>query len=257
MNRLQLIQFIQSLENENLIAFSVGDEKLSNRFDRLDMKQCEKGDFYTEISYALYSYIANAIFYKAMGKEKAMEGYFYFDTQWEEIIHGQETIYDENSKVVKDRALRLLDSFLSSMDETTLADLMEKIAPLCVLKIMKNHPGEEKKILRKFEKKKDIVYNQVTLFSRSLYHTFLNRSSIDPMLIQPDVHDLSNGVFAYNKEELIIPTWQNAFTLESYKSVLKNGVIACSNEFPFKDIRMLSVIYLVKYIVGTYQFSDD
>ena len=108
-----------------------------------------------------------------------------------------------------------------------------------------------------FEKKKDIVYNQVTLFSRSLYHTFLNRSSIDPMLIQPDVHDLSNGVFAYNKEELIIPTWQNAFTLESYKSVLKNGVIACSNEFPFKDIRMLSVIYLVKDIVGTYQFSDN
>jgi hypothetical protein len=77
------------------------------------------------------------------------------------------------------------------------------------------------------------------------------------MLIQPDFHDLSNGVFAYNKEELIIPTWQNAFTLESYKSVLKNGVIACSNEFPFKDIRMLSVIYLVKDIVGTYKFSED
>jgi hypothetical protein len=136
MNRLELIHSIQSLTDENLITFSIGDEKISNRFDRLDMKQCEKGDFYTEISYALYSYIANAIFLKAMGKEKASQGYTFFDQQWEEIIQGKETIYEENTKVVKDRALRLLDAFLSSMDGTTLNDLMEKIAPLCVLKII-------------------------------------------------------------------------------------------------------------------------
>jgi len=252
MNRLELIHSIQSLTDENLITFSIGDEKISNRFDRLDMKQCEKGDFYTEISYALYSYIANAIFLKAMGKEKASQGYTFFDQQWEEIIQGKETIYEENTKVVKDRALRLLDTFLSSMDGTTLNDLMEKIAPLCVLKIIKNHPKEEKKILRKFDKKKEIVYNQVTLFSRSLYHTFLNRSNLNPLLIQPDMDDLSNGVFVYDLKELIIPTWQNAFTLVNFKSVIKNGLASCSSEFPFKDIEAVSVIYMVKDIVGTY-----
>ncbi len=255
MNRLELINSIQNLTDEKEITFLIGDEKISNRFDRLDMKQCEKGDFYTEISYALYSYIANAIFFKAMGKEKSKEGYPFFDQQWEDIIHGVDTIYEENTKVVKDRALRLLDAFLSSMDGTTLTDLMEKIAPLCVLKIIKKHPKEEKKILRKFDKKKDIVYNQVTLFSRSLYHTFLNRSNLNPLCIQPDLHDLSNGVFVYDQKELIIPTWQNAFTLDSFKSVLKTGVGSCSTEFSFKDIKSVSVIYMVKDIVSTYHLD--
>lgn len=255
MNRLELINSIQSLTDENKIVFTIGDEKISNRFDEKESKQDKKKDYSVDISYALYSNIANAIFFKAQGKERASKGYDMYDIQWENIIRGSEKKITENAKAIKDNALRILDSFLYSKSSITMTDLLAKIAPLCVLKVMQDHPKEEKKVMKAFKKKKEVIFNQVLLFSRCLYHTFLNRSDLDSIKIHPDFENLANGIFSYDNKELFIPAWQNAFTLENYKQVVKNGLLRFSQNFPVSEIECISVIYLVKDFIATLPLS--
>lgn len=252
MNRLDLINLIQNLKDEESIAFYLSDEKISNRFDRENVNQYKKGDHLTDISYSLYSYIANSIFYKAQGEEKAKVGYSSFDNQWEEIISKALFETKDNIKAIKDEAMLLLSDFLFSKKQVTLPDMVFRFLPLSIYKEMNLYPGEAKKIYRCSLKKKEVLLNQVTLFTRSLYHSFLNRKNIDPEKILPDRDDLSNGIFSYEGKELLIPTWQNAFTLDSFRKVAQNGIFRISSSLPLDDISIISVIYLSKDIVVKY-----
>ncbi len=251
MNHNEIIQSIQEINDESRIHFSVGDEKAENRFDYENASQYEEGNLITEISYMLYSYIANAIIFKAQGKEKCNLGYSLFDTEWEGLIQKKEISLFDNQKVVKDDAMRLLNDFLSTSKEIRLNQLIDKFLPLCILKECIEHKDAERKAIRTFKKKKDVITNQVTLFIRSLYHSFLTRSDILPNRILPDYQNLSNGIFSYDDSSLYLPTWQNAFTLESYKKVIKKSLLSLSSAFPIESIKKISVIFLSKDIIAT------
>lgn len=251
MNHIEIIQSIQEIKDESKIHFSVGDEKAENRFDYENANQYEEGNLITEISYMLYSYIANAIIFKAQSKEKSEYGYSLFDRQWEDLIQKKEISLFENQKVVKDDAMRLLGDFLSTAKEIRLNQLIDKFLPLCILKESIEQKDSERKAIRAFKKKKEVITNQVTLFIRSLYHSFLTRSDILPLKIRPDFDDLSNGIFSYDEVSLYLPTWQNAFTLESYKKVIKKSLLLLSSSFPIESVKEISVIFLSKDIIAT------
>ena len=96
--------------------------------------------------------------------------------------------------------------------------------------------------------RKEIIFNQVVLFSRSLFHSFLNKTGIESNKVRPDYSSLNNGIFLYQGKTLIVPTWQNAFTLSAYKEVIMHGIDSLSDNFPISDIDSVAVIYLVKDI---------
>lgn len=254
MNRLEIINFIQNLKEEDKIYFSIGDEKLNNRFDKEDKNQYTKGDIKTDLAFFLYSYVANAIFFKAQGKEKQEEGYHHFDIQLEELIQKQTKDIFDNNKVIKDDAMRMLSAFFSNKEDITLIDLFEKFAPLCVLNLSLVDPSKTKKIYRTYNKNKDILFNQATLFIRNLNHSFLSQKNIDPLDIKPDLKNLSNGVFIYQDKNILFPTWQNAFTLESFKKVAQDGLLSYSNGESLDCIKKISVIYLAKGFIASYSF---
>lgn len=251
MNRLEIINRIKNVSTEDRISFSIGSEKAYNRFDRENRNQFSQGDILTDISYMLYSYIACAIFFKAQGNEKAEKGYSFFDSEWENLIRRQEKDIFDNAKVVKDNAMRTLSAFLFSKEEVKLDRLMAKFSPLCLLKEIEKTPKKSRKILHQFDKNKEVIFNQTLLFLRSLHHSFLSRNDIKAEEIHPDFQDLSSGFFSYKDEELLFPTWQNAFTPESFKKVSLSSLMNLSDCFPVSNIKKLSIIYLAKDIVAT------
>jgi hypothetical protein len=246
----ELTQKINKLDNKEKITFLVNGQKVDNRFDHENIDQYKEADIENLLSYSLYSYIASAIIYKAQGNDMAKKGYSHFDRQWETIIQNQEKDIFDNSKVVKDNAMRLLDSFLMSGEDIRLDALMARFSPLCVLRLIQLNPQQSRKIMKTFTKRKEVIFNQTTLFIRSLYHSLLNQSGIDPMKIHPDHENLANGLFSYDGTTLYIPTWQNAFSMNGYKNVITEALKELSPNFPLSEIKDISVIYLVKDIIA-------
>lgn len=251
MKQIELLEKIRDLNQEEAISFYVNQEKVENRFDHENISQYKEADIENDLSYSLYSYIAASIIFKAQSLEFSQKGYRCFDRQWEDIIQKQKTDIFENSKVIKDNAMRLLSTFLMTNENVTLSMLLAKFAPLCVLKEISKNEQKARKIMRTFQRKKEVIFNQAILFSRSLYHSFLNKNDIVADKIHPDYEDLSNGIFSY-EDELFCPSWQNAFSLDGYKKVVEESILKISNNFPLKDIKKISLLYLVKDIIATY-----
>ena len=251
MKQQELIEKILDLHDEQKFSFSINGEKVENRFDHENISQYKEEDIENRLSYSLYSYIASAIIFKAQSKEMTKNGYDHLDRQWESIIQQQKVDIFDNSKVVKDNAMRLLNSFLMTDEEVTMDMMLAKFAPLCVLKEISINPSKARKVVRVFSRKKEVIFNQAVLFSRALYHSFLGRKDIVADKIHPDYENLSDGIFSYDGIELFISSWQNAFSVDGYKKVVLDSLENISDNFPLKDIQKVSLIYLVKDIIAT------
>ncbi len=252
MNHSELTDRINEIHDETGFSFFVNGQKVENRFDHENRFQYKEADIENQLAYSLYSYIASAIIFKAQSKEMTKKGYDCLDRQWENIIQSQKTDIFDNSKVIKDNAMRLLKSFLMSDDDVTMEMMLAKFSPLCVLKDISLQPKKAKKIMRTFNRKKEIIFNQVILFLRALYHSFLGRKDIIADRIHPDYENLSNGIFSYDETEILVPSWQNAFCMDGYKKVVTETLSQLSDNFPMKDVCNISLIYLVKDIIVTH-----
>lgn len=254
MNCLELIQITQKISQDSTLVFSSGDEILSNRFDVTNNNRYQPEDKKTKLSYCLFSYITNAIIFKAQGKTK--EGYSLFDVQLEKIIEKEKDIeFLGNLKEIKDNAMRMLSSFFENKKEIRLPILMEKLIPLCILRCAYGEgKRKSKKFYREYKKNKEVIFNQATLFCRSFYRSFLSKKEIEPKEIQSDSSDLSNGIFIYAEKEVLIPTYQNAFTLDSYKMAIRHGILTFSPDLNISKIDKFSVLYIVKDIICSYSF---
>ncbi len=254
MNFSELIQITQKISPNSPLVFSSGDAILSNRFDVTNNIRYQSEDKKAKLSFCLFSYITNAIIYKAQGKTK--EGYSLFDAQLEKIIEKEKDIeFLGNLKEIKDNAMRMLISFFENKKEITLPILMEKLIPLCILRCAYGEGKRKaKKFYRVYKKNKEVIFNQATLFCRSFYRSFLSKKEIEPKEIQSDSSDLSNGIFIYGGNEILIPTYQNAFTLDTYKMVIRHGILTFSPDLNISKINKISVLYIVKDIICSYSF---
>ena len=240
---------IQQINDENDIEFYLGDSKIVNRFDRTNNHLYEQADLTTDIAYTLYSYVINAIIYKAQGKSKSSNGYQHFSTYLDRLIQGLAKDIITDVTIEKNKALVMLDAFLFDKENIKIEQLLACLVPLAYIKVMKDNPAEVKKIAKLFQKEKEVIFNLTLKFIRSLYHIKLTIA--DASLITIDCHDLGNGLFAY-KDELILPAWQSAYTLEDYKDCALHLLQRLSDNFPLKDIKAISLLYLSKDFEAKY-----
>ncbi len=254
MKQIELRNAISKITDETKIKFSTGDNILSESFDRDDEIRMEEEDIPTALAYLIYSWLTNTLIFRGQKKATREKGISYFRKEWDIIVKNQEENVLQQAKVEEENALFLLQQYLLEGKQARMEELIAKLAPLAVLCLMKDRKGKEKEILKEFNKKKEIIFNQVVLFSRSLYHSFLKMEGMINDDIRPDYDNLGNGVFLYAERTLFIPTWQNAFTLSSFKNVLSKGLDTLSTNFPLSQIDSVAVIYLTKDVVAKYQF---
>lgn len=257
MNIQELSNAISAINDENQISFTVADQKLTSRFDVNDPKSNNHIDYLTEISFVIYAYVIDAIIFKAQGKEKSKVGYRYFDEEWSKIVKAQKPDILQEAETEKNNALYVLNSFLFTGEKTLMSDLMAKFAPLAVLKVMNLFPSDEKAIMKLFSKNKEVIFNQVLLFTRSILHSFFNTNGIDASKMRVDFDDISNGLFSYDNQVLIIPSYEYAFTLNAYKKVAIKHLEKLSKNFPISELKGVCVIYLTKDICATYIVKNN
>ncbi len=248
MNINELKSRIALIQDEKKVTFSIGDEILSNHFESDKENKMTEEDTSTLLAMTIYSWISNSIIFKAQGRESYQKGYSYFKDAWDKIIKNQKEELKAQGKTEEENALFLLDEFFSNSRQVLLSEMIAKFAPLAVLSLISEKEEESLEIIKTFQKEKEIIFNQVVLFSRSLFHCFLNRNDMESDKIRPDYFSLGNGVFLYKDNTIVVSTWQNAFTLDAYKEVLYKGLNSLSSNFPTANIESVSVIYLVKDI---------
>ncbi len=248
MNINELKSKIANIQDEKRVTFSIGDDILSNHFESDKESKMTKEDISTALAMTIYSYIANSIFFKAQGRESYLKGYHHFKEEWDKVVKSQKEEIQIESKNEEENALLLLNQFFTNSKQVLLPEMIAKFAPLAVLSLISKKEEESAEIIKTFSKEKEIIFNQVILFSRSLFHSFLTRHDIESDKIRPDYSSLGNGVFLYKDNTFVVSTWQNAFTLEAYKEVLYKGLDSLSDNFPISNIESVSVIYLVKDI---------
>lgn len=247
MNIQELSNLIASLDDEKKISLTIADQKVTNRFDTVEPKVGGR-DILTDIAYIIYAYVVAAIIFKAQGKEKSKAGLDYFLHEWEQIVSVQKPDILEESKTEKNNAAYILNAFLFTEEKITMSDLLAKFAPLAMLKVMNENPEEEKLVMKTFSKNREVLFNQVLLFTRSVLHSFFNKSGIDALKMRVDFDNLSNGMFSYDNKVVIIPTYENAFTLNSYKRVAIKKLSQLSKNFPSAELKGVCLIYLTKDI---------
>lgn len=248
MNINELKSHIANIQDEKRVTFSIGDEILSNHFESDKESKMTDEDTSTILAMTIYSYIANSIIFKAQGRESYQKGYNYFKEEWDKIVKSQKDEIQIQSKTEEENALLLLNQFFTNSKQVLLSEMIARFAPLAVLSLISKKEEESAEIIKVFQKEKEIIFNQVVLFSRSLFHSFLNRNDMESDKIRPDYFSLGNGVFLYKDNTFVVSTWQNAFTLDAYKEVLYKGLDSLSDNFPTANIEYVSVIYLVKDI---------
>ena len=249
MNKQDLCKRIDQILIQDL-SFQIGDLKIENRFDRLDEKEHKAKEFSSVVALKLASYIEAMIIFKAQSDEKKRKGYQVFESEFNKTTKPLLFVANE-AKEIEKKALVVFDEFLYSKRAVKLEELLASLSPLVILKMVKQIDDNSKGLIKKFQKEKEVIFNQTLLFLRSLHHSFLSRNDIKAEEIHPDFQDLSSGFFSYKDEELLFPTWQNAFTLESFKKVSLSSLMNLSDCFPVSNIKKLSIIYLAKDIVAT------
>lgn len=253
MNKEELLNHLDALKDSSQLQFYVAGEKVSNRFDfnEYEMEDIDKD---TLIAYTLYSLICDVIIFKAQGKERAKAGESIVKGYFNKVLNKvpQDIKEKTNQEVIK--ATLTLGNFLNSLEKVNLATIIARFSPLVALDIAtRNTDDIDKKVLSSFDKNKERIFNKTLLYIRSLYHSFLTLNDTDSLSIKIDVDSPVNGLFIY-KDALFISTGKNAFTVNNYKKVIKEGLERASKNFSLNNIKKVVVVYLVKDILAEYTF---
>ena len=249
MNKQDLCKRIDQILIQDL-SFQIGDLKIENRFDRLDEKEHKAKEFSSVVALKLASYIEAMIIFKAQSDEKKRK-----------ILNGLNLVFEPSefnkttkpllfvaneAKEIEKKALVVFDEFLYSKRAVKLEELLASLSPLVILKMVKQIDDNSKGLIKKFQKEKEVIFNQSIFFLRSFLHAFLNRKDLNEEDLRVDYDALDSGNLLYKGDTLIVPTFLNAFSLKEYQKVLHEGVELISNTFPTSNITKVAVIYLVK-----------
>ena len=244
MNKQDLCKRIDQILIQDL-SFQIGDLKIENRFDRLDEKEHKAKEFSSVVALKLASYIEAMIIFKAQSDEKKRKGYQVFESEFNKTTKPLLFVANEANEIEK-KALVVFDEFLYSKRAVKLEELLASLSPLVILKMVKQIDNNSKDLIKKFQKEKEVIFNQTIFFLRSFLHAFLNRKDLNEEDLRVDYDALDSGNLLYKGDTLIVPTFLNAFSLKEYQEVLHEGVELISNTFPTSNITKVAVIYLVK-----------
>lgn len=243
MNKEELFHRIESLKEEDMV-FTLGGAKVANRFDK-EENPLEEGDTSTDLAIALYGFVANAIFLKASTHDFSLNGFSDFASYLNQIVSK-----NPEKERDKENCLNTIHRFLFEKDKLTMENLFEASYPLAVQDEINRHPEKEKEITKVAEKKKEVIFNEATLFIRSLYHSVLTYAdnSISEK-IQFDKDNYANGILLYDRKVLFLPVWEDAFTLKKYKEVALRDLKTLSPTFPIGEAESISLLFFGKDMV--------
>lgn len=247
MDHQQYRDTLCNLQKEEQILFRFGGDIVTNRFDKEETSLLDPVSMDTAISYRLFSWINNAVLCKGKGKGACKKGEESFHRLFSSLTLGEEA--------ERKRADDVVASFLNDRNPITTKDLLCAFSPLALASMIQEHPEEEKEYRRVFRKNEDVIFNQATMFVRSVFHAFLTLPNIIPSNIEQDFGDFSNGLFAY-RDTLIVPTSYNAYTLKGFRQIALDGLNRLSDSFPSETLHSVMVLYLAKDLLAEYRFKD-
>lgn len=247
MEHQQYRDVLCNLQSEDQILFRFGGDIVTNRFDKEETSLLDPVSIDTALSYRLFSWINNVVLCKGKGKEACKKGEESFRTLFSSL-----TICEEAER---EKANDVFASFLNDTNPITIKDLLYAFSPLALASMIQGHPEEEKEYRRALKKNEAVIFNQATMFVRSVFHAFLTLPNIIPGDIEQDFGDLSNGLFAY-RDTLIVPTSYNAYTLKGFRQIALDGLNRLSASFPSETLHSVMVLYLAKDLLAEYRFKD-
>lgn len=235
------------------MSFYFDGDKVTNRFDKEETSILTDLSLDTEIAYRLFSWINNAVLCKGKGKECCKQGETTFQTLFASLEKGIEESKKESFHLLTKKASDTLSSFFTDAKPVSTSDLLEALAPLAVQSLANEEEETANDYFKALKKDKSVIFNQATMFIRSVFHAFLTLKGIIPSEIKQD-SNFSNGIFFY-QDQVIIPTTYNAYTIKGYKQIVLRGIDRISPSFPLEEIHKATVLYLAKDILVEYQFE--
>lgn len=244
MEKEEIIERVNRASRIDDLIFKSGDETLSNRFDKQEIDMVEPSDRTIEISTRVYSWIAYSLIYKAREDRsiclKAIEDRF-----------NDITLSLTGCRDTLDKAIEVVKSFILSKRRVLLKEMIEILIKVAIYSLSSDEKSlkENNKI---YKKNKEQITNQITLFVRALYHTYLKRKDVHIESFDLSLEDVDEFLLI-SDGMLLLSTWQNAFTVSGFKRVIKESL---DHHYPtsFKktDITSVGLIYFSKDILVVY-----
>lgn len=235
--------------NFQSIRFYENGSEVSSRFDIENDKSIRYvQSSESELSLSLYSLISSLIIYKAQGKiasSKALEYY----RQYFLSISGDDSLSPLLNNE-KNKALNAISAFFEGREKVLLANFLAYFFPLVLVKVSTDNGVIDKKIFQSLNKKKEVIFNQASLYIRSLYHGLL-ASDVKPDLFKLDNQHLDKPYFIYD-HTYFIPTDRDAFNEKAFKQVIEDAMDDCS--LSLKDCNSIAVLYLLRAYVAAISF---
>lgn len=250
MNETILLTSLKNIKESDLTFFNGGKE-VSSLFNTSAVK-IEKDTVEGQIAMLLFSYIEHLIIAKAQGKEASKAALKSYQNHFEQFIN-KLTVEKDKAVSLKDDALLVIEHFFFNKEAVGLALLLAKLAPLAVLKIASSNEELDAKVFRLFDKNKESIFNQVSLFIRELFQAYLTGLNIDPFSIENNLVDISRPLFLYG-EELVIPLDKACYSVDSLKDVLSTKLVRL-DKYLTKDINYITAIYLLRGFIVKIRLS--
>lgn len=233
MNRQELIGEIKKILDRKELSFFKDGEKAMDRFDNSERKKESEDDFVSDTAFLLFKWISAAVFAKAKGPCKGKSILPVFESLLDKLGLSEEE---------KDKARKILNDFVLWKMDITNHRLISVLLPFAVEREIKGHLDDEKKIRKDCSKNEEVLFNQVNLFTQSLFRCFLLKDTLDPESIRSDFDNLSSGIVSYHKKR-IIPTISGSYSLASFKDEVLKGIKQASDSYPFETIDTVRLFY--------------
>ena len=227
MNKEELIQRIEQITDRKQLSFFVDGEPARDRFNHDESEKSEViFDHGSNRAFLLFKWISYGVFAKARGANKAKN-----------ILPIYSRIFDKYGleEKVTDDAVKTVKDFLIGNGEVTNSMLCSARYPFSLQEEINLYPEDEKEIRKIYSKEKEVIFNQVNLFTQARFRCFLLNKTLDANDICPDLDNFSSGI-VYCHHKRIIPTINGSYSLASFKEEAIKGMKEASNSFPYENV---------------------
>lgn len=234
MNKEELIQRMEQITDRKQLSFFVDGEPARDRFNHDESEKSKViFDHGSNRAFLLFKWISYGVFAKARGANKAKN-----------ILPIYSRIFDKYGleEKVTDDAVKTVKDFLIGNGEVTNSMLCSARYPFSLQEEINLYPEDEKEIRKIYSKEKEVIFNQVNLFTQARFRCFLLNKTLDANDICPDLDNFSSGI-VYCHHKRIIPTINGSYSLASFKEEAIKGIQEASNSFPYENVEEIRLFY--------------
>ncbi len=255
MDKSAIIEKTDTVTEEN-VTFIVNGKEAESRFNYDEEgKGIIQDSPELRVSVSIYAILTNAIFVKAKGTQASNDAIPAIRGFINNYVNVKDESIKESLETEKRKAYMTLENFVLSKEKITMAEIIARLFPLVIVKHSLNDEGKiDKKTFQNLNKKKENIFNQAILFERCLYRTVLALPGIDSSKIRSDLSAMDKPQFTY-ENRLVLPIYEDAFALSSFKESVKKAVSSASNRLSLRDCDEIVVVYLLKDYMALFSLN--